>query len=286
LLSSSPTITGASTDATNGGKVVTATENACYDTGHPILSTLELDTTEILSTVTPMTATAPSGVQTSFTTKSDIEIELNENYDYDAPYMIASDVNETLENGGVKSLKINCTLTSDNGDVSPVIDMGRSTFLAVSNRLNSIDVEADVYPTSLYDPSTDPSGDDNAAIYLTKKVSLENSATAIRVLLAANRHSTSDIELYYKILRSDDASEFDDLSYVAFNTDGGPDEAVRSSTIKRNFQDYSFSAGVTDDGLGTPLDEFISFQIKIVMKGTNTAEPPRIKDLRAIALAI
>ena len=164
--------------------------------------------------------------------------------------------------------------------------MGRSTFLAVSNRLNSIDDEDDVYPTSIYDASTDPTGDDNAAIYLTKKVSLENSATAIRVLFAANRHSSADIEVYYKILRSDDASEFDDLSFVPFNTDGGPDQAVKSSTTKKNFQEYSFSAGVTDDGLGTPLDEFISFQIKIVMKGTNTAQPPRVKDLRAIALAI
>ena len=164
--------------------------------------------------------------------------------------------------------------------------MGRSTFLAVSNRLNSINVEADVYPTSLYDPSTDPSGDDNAAIYLTKKVSLENSATALRVLFAGHRHSSAEFEVYYKILRSDDASEFDDLSFVPFNTDGGPDETVKSSTTPKSFQDYSFSAGVTDDGLGIPLDDFISFQIKLVIKGTNTAEPPRIKDLRAIALAI
>ena len=200
--------------------------------------------------------------------------------------MIASDVNETLENDGNKSLSVNVTMSSENGDVSPVIDMGRSTFLAVANRLNAIDVEADVYPTSIYDSSTDPSGDDNAAVYLTKKVTLENSATAIRVLFAGNRHSSADIEVYYKILRSDDASEFDDLSYVAFNTDGSPDETVKSSTTKKNFQEYSFSAGVTDDGLGTPLDEFISFQIKLVMKGTNTAEPPRIKELRAIALAV
>ena len=46
------------------------------------------------------------------------------------------------------------------------------------------------------------------------------------------------------------------------------------------------TAGVADDGSGTPLDEFISFQIKVVLKGTNSAEPPRIKELRAIALAI
>ena len=40
-----------------------------------------------------------------------------------------------------------------------------------------------------------------------------------------------------------------------------------------------------DDGIGDALDEFISFQIKIVMQGTDAANPPRIKDLRAIALA-
>ena len=39
------------------------------------------------------------------------------------------------------------------------------------------------------------------------------------------------------------------------------------------------------DGIGDPLDEFISFSIKIVMQGTNMSQPPRIKDLRAIALA-
>ena len=33
------------------------------------------------------------------------------------------------------------------------------------------------------------------------------------------------------------------------------------------------------------LDEFIAFSIKIRMQGTNSSEPPRLKDLRAIALA-
>ena len=33
------------------------------------------------------------------------------------------------------------------------------------------------------------------------------------------------------------------------------------------------------------LDQFSAFQIKIVMNGTNEAYSPRIKDLRAIALA-
>ena len=52
-----------------------------------------------------------------------------------------------------------------------------------------------------------------AAIYMTKKVTLENSATALKVFFSAYRHSTSEIKLYHKILRTDDASDFDDLGY-------------------------------------------------------------------------
>ena len=46
-----------------------------------------------------------------------------------------------------------------------------------------------------------------------------------------------------------------------------------------------FTAGVNDDGIGTPLDDFIQFQIKIVMQGTDATKPVRIKDFRAIALS-
>ena len=81
-----------------------------------------------------------------------------------------------------------------------------------------------------------------------------------------------------------DSVDFDDLDYQFFNTDGSPDSFVNPSLDQDDFQEYVFSAGVTDDGIGE-LEEFISFSIKIVMQGTNSSEPPRIKDLRAIALA-
>ena len=48
--------------------------------------------------------------------------------------------------------------------------------------------------------------------------------------------------------------------------------------LDNDFKDYKFS--VKD------LPEFTSFQIKIVFKGTNTAYTARIKDFRAIALAV
>ena len=48
--------------------------------------------------------------------------------------------------------------------------------------------------------------------------------------------------------------------------------------------DHEYTAGVSDDGIGNPLQEFISFQIKIIMQGTNCAEPPRLRALRCLAL--
>jgi len=286
---SSPTISGGTDTATNGGSVVKATENASFDTGMPVVSILEVPSTSITATIRPMTSTSPSGSQSSFTTTSStnaISINLNDNKDYDVPYMIASTINESNENSSNKSLILTCTLSSDNTDVSPIIDTGRMSFIAVGNKLNNIDSSSDVYPTGDYISSIDPDGDSNAAIYLTKKITLENAATALKIFFAAHRHSSAEIKVYYKILRTDDASEFDDLGYVAFNTDGSTDTTTISSTVKNSFQQYVYTAGVTDDGVGTPLDDFISFQIKIVMQGTNTAEPPRIKELRCIALAL
>ena len=45
-----------------------------------------------------------------------------------------------------------------------------------------------------------------------------------------------------------------------------------------DFKDYKFSASA--------LPEFTSFQIKVVFNGTNSAYPARLKDFRAIALAV
>jgi hypothetical protein len=89
----------------------------------------------------------------------------------------------------------------------------------------------------------------------------------------------------FKILRSDSSDDFNDLGYEFFNTTGTTDIVTPSSLDRDDLQQYVYTAGVTDDGIGTPLPEFIQFAIKIVGQGTNAAQPPRIRDLRIIALA-
>ena len=199
--------------------------------------------------------------------------------------MVASNVNESNEMSSVKSLDTTINLTTTNTNVSPVIDLDRASTVLIANRLDNIDSSSDVYPTAEYVPSTEPDGDNNSAIYITKSVSLENPATALRVFFAANKVDTSEIKVLFKILRTDDASSLDELGFTFFNDTGLPDVTPANSLGFSDFQEYSFSAGIKDDGIGDALDEFISFQIKIVMQGTDAANPPRIKDLRAIALA-
>ncbi len=175
-------------------------------------------------------------------------------------------------------------MSTDNSRVSPIIDLGRKSLVAVANRINNIDTSADVYPTSGYVGSTAAEGDENAAIYITKQVTLANLASGIKLIFAAHRPSTNDIKVMYRILPADESEDFDNLGYSYFNTDGSPDSTVPPSAGVGDFQEYQYTAGVDNEGVGNPLQDFISFQIKIIMQGTNCAEPPRIKSLRAIAL--
>ena len=283
-LTTAPTISGASATVEVGGTSVYVSENYRFETFKTQISALELPLTTISASIRSTSGTSPSGSETSFVTETtSTAFSLNENFDLDTSRIVCSSINEANELSGGKSLFVPLVLTTDNENISPVIDLDRLSMIAVANQLNKVDSSSDVYAD--YNASTEPEGDNNAAIYITKKVALENPATALKIFFAGNVLGTSDIEVLFKILRSDDSSDFDDLGYEFFNTDGSPDNAAATSLSRTDFQQYLYTAGVKDDGIGDSLPEFIQFAIKIVMKGTNAAQPPRIKDLRAIALA-
>ncbi len=287
-LTTAPTIVGDSTTAQNGGSVVTASENALFDVAQSMIGTMILKDTDISVSLRPTTGTSPSGTESSFvrTLEADeLSISLGENIYLDDASIVCSGINETNELGGNKSLQLPVKLTSTKSNLSPVIDTQRMSFISIANRLDKIDSSSDIFPTADFVASTEPQGDNNSAIYMTKKVTLENPATSLRVLFSAYRHSSAEVEVMFKILRSDDASDFDDLGWTYFNTDGSPDSSVNSSLTRDDFQEYEYTAGIKDDGSGTALAPFISFSIKCIMKGSRSCEAPRIRDFRAIALA-
>lgn len=288
-LTTAPTVTGsdATPEVRVGGTNVFASENFRFETMRTIVETLELPQTLLTAKVGTTSGTSPSGSETSFSKLSidEVDISLNSTVDFERTNIIASPVNETNELSGQKSLSLALTMKTANTNLSPVIDLDRASAVVVGNIINNIDSSSDVYPTSDFNASTEVDGDQNAAIYITKKIALENPATSLKVTFAAVKPATSDIKVLFKVLRSDDSFDFDELGYEFFNTDGSPDASVNVSLTKGDFQDYTYSAGIKDDGTGTDLGEFIQFAIKIVMQGTDASQPPRIKQLRAIALA-
>ena len=142
----------------------------------------------------------------------------------------------------------------------------------VAKLSNTIDYEDDI---STEGGSTDGS-------YITRPVSLENPSTAIDVRLAASVRSTSNIKMFFRLTGGEETRRIQDIEFTPFNVDGSSDTSVAPSTGDEvndiDFKDYKFS--VKD------LPEFTSFQIKVVFRGTNSAYPARLKDFRAIALAL
>ena len=176
-----------------------------------------------------------------------------------------------------KSAFLTCTLTSNTSTISPVIDLDRTSLVCVGNLVNNIDSSSDVYPTSDFIDPTESEGDNTNAIYLTKQIVLNSPATQINVKFDAVRLPNSEIQVMFKTLRSDDSSDFNDLGYTFFNTNGTTDVTTNTSTTRDDFIEHEYSA--------TDLQEFISFQIKIRMQSTDSTRPPVIKRLRAIATA-
>jgi len=285
------TTTAATSSSNQGGSVVVATENSQADGLQTLLPAIQLPDTELTSSIRTTSGTSPSGTETSFNLKGTSfakNVTLNENCYFDKPQIICSDINETNELSGQKSFYLDVNLTSTKENLSPMIELDRKSVVAFTNRLNKIDSATDMGVSALqgdYVSSESPSGDKNDAIYITRKVALDTPAVGISVILDMNRLSSANVKLMFKTLRSDDASDFDEIGYSFFNTNGGPDTVVNASTTDDDFKEYRYTAGKKSDGSGTELDEFIAFAIKIVIQGTNSAEAPRIKDLRCIALA-
>ena len=259
-----------------GSNAVTATQNRLYDVLNLSLQTMTVAGTNISYTIRPTTGRSISGSESEFSLTSSGSAEnviANDNIYFTAPQMVASSINETNEMTGNKSLFVNCVMSTSNTKVSPVIDLQRVSAFTIQNRINQPSV-SDVN----YVSDTTNVGTSSAASYLTKPVILENLSTAIDVRLTSNIRSTSSVEVYFRTTSSEEARNINDLSWIPFNTTGTSDTTVTPAEDNETFKEYKYSV--------SGLNEFTAFQIKIVMKGTNSAYAPVIKDMRGIALAV
>jgi len=134
-----------------GGSTVTATQNRLFDVLQPQIGHVVHPATSLTSTLRTTTGKSVHGSETAFSLQGATAAEnivLGDNYYFDNPRMVASEINEFGDanqvpavspnvGSGSKSFVMNLTMSSTNANLSPVIDLKRINAFAISNRLNN-----------------------------------------------------------------------------------------------------------------------------------------------------
>ena len=273
---------GSSGNATStgdvGGSTVVASQNRTFDVLNLSgIQTMTLPETSLDMSIRPTTGKSVHGSESEFSLTANsnkVAVVGKDNIYFTAPQMVASEINETNEMSGQKSFWNIITLNTTNTKLSPVLDTQRMSAFTITNRLNQ--------PTSSNTPSfvadTASTGTSTAAVYCTKSIVLENSSTSLDVRLTSNVRSSSSVKVYFRIVGSEDDTTIDKVAWTPFNSDGSEDLTVTPAEDDTTFKEYKYSVD--------NLKDFTTFQLKIELTGSISSYPPKIKDMRAIALAI
>jgi hypothetical protein len=114
-----------------------------------------------------------------------------------------------------------------------------------------------------------------AARYITRQFTLAQPATSLHVYFTINRPPGSFVDCYYRVLKANRQDDLNGIVWSLLPLDSTVDSGVSSN--RTEFKEYVYTA----DNIGA----FTAFSIKLVMRGGNSAQVPRIQDFRAIALA-
>jgi len=278
-----------------GGTLGEASRNLQYSGITPQIRALAPgDTTSISAEIRTVSGTSAGGNEVSFVDQGFESVELNQVNFLSTTRLVASRVNESARLTNLpknRSLTVGVRLQTQDPNLSPVIDLDTTNITVRRSKLNN--------PVSDYITDgrvNEINNDPHVAVYFSRRINLAQPATSLKVLIGANRPSSSDFRVLYRLFRPD-ANEVDP-SFELFpgydnlvDTDGDgfgdtiiddsirtgkPDAEVRASK-DGEFLEYQFTVD--------NLSPFTGYQIKVVMSGTNESKPPEFKDLRTIALA-
>ena len=280
-----------------GGDNVHSSTNLMYGAAVPTFSLLNPGSdTNTTATIRTISGTSIGGSEESFVDQGFESVEINQYNEFSTPRLVASKINEDAYLNNLprnKSLTVNLTLSkSESSTLSPVIRTDTAFVELINHRLNN--------PVGAEDYSNDSRvdnivNDPHSATYVSTMVDLVKPATSLKVLISAYRDESADFRVLYALKKPDDGDNevrfelfpgyknlidttedgFGNLVIDPSKNDGRPDVFVPAS-LDNEFLEYQFTA--------ENLPEFTGYMIKIVMSGTNQARPPRLKDLRTIAV--
>ena len=279
-------------EANLGGSKVLSTENIQYSSIVPYYDIVTPgSSTSATARIRTTSGTSVGGNETSFLDNGFESIQLNALNQLRTVRLVCSKENETeyLDNlPRNKSFTTGITLNTSDSNLSPIIYLNTAFTEFISSRLNNpiSDYALDGRVNSIIN-------DPHAAVYVSNTVNLAQPATTLKVILSAYRHSSADFRVLYSLIRPNSSEVdqsfelfpgYDNLKYTTDDgykvldnskNSGLPDTFV-SPSLDNQFLEYQFTAD--------NLELFSGYTIKIVMSGTNQAYPPRIKELRTIAI--
>jgi hypothetical protein len=186
-----------------------------------------------------------------------------------------------------KSFFVKATLSTNNKYLSPVVDLRRASTYAIGNIINNDNTS-----------ETSGTGGLAKAKYISKIIALGNNQDAedLKVYLTAFKPTTSTVEVYAKLLHSQDTTLFDDRTWIKleqvtpsyiYSDDKSEDNVIEYEyTIPSANLDTTTSVVNYTNSLGAKFYGYKYFAIKIVMLSSVTNNPPIVHDVRAIALQV
>jgi len=251
----------ATADTTGGGTSVVSTQNVIFDEFTPQVSTITPNSTSVSAQVSRCSAGSYGGDRgseaLSYALGTLQDVFLNEVNTGIQPSVIATaDNKKDAGENPVPSIEFALSISTTDSKVSPLIDLQRTSVLALENVIGS--------------------GEETQ--HITRPTTIDESSVGLKIIFAANRPTDAEFEVYAKTSVTDDGLV--DADWVLVNLDG----PVSSDTNRTVFREYEYTL---DDTSEFPIqaNAFTAFQVKVVMKSSNSSRSPRIRDLRVIALA-
>jgi hypothetical protein len=205
-------------------------------------------------------------------------------------YANSTDVNITITGGGGAGATAEANVVGGVIDAVYIVDPGSSytqTPTVVVTPGSGGGSGAQINVTS----ETSKRGGPAAARYISRRVTLNDGFDSgdLRVYLTTYKPSGSQIYVYVKILSSSDSDIFDDKEWQLLTPLGN---ANFVSTNANDYRELLFAPGIngieenaiTYTSNGVTYNTFRTFAIKIVFSSTNSANVPKVRDLRAIAI--
>ena len=280
-------------DRSTGGSRVRASQNMPFEIITPQVQNITVPGTSITGELRTITSQSFSGTEVPYTDAGFQDITINQKNYFDTPRMIASKVNEDLQLTNIvggKSMQMRLFLSSTDTRVSPVIDAQRVNTILTSNRVNNI------ISDYVSDPRVNSATEDPTAFqYLSKEIVLENSASSIKVIVAAHVNQDSDIRAFFatnnkpglvpvftpfpgyknlnargEVIASENNNGESDTFITKSNTLAFENRAL-------DYREYTFTID--------RLPSFRTYRIKLALTSNSQCYVPRVKELRVIALA-